>query len=148
MIGDFNARKSKLSYQIHQYVGQHVPEEEDSNLISHKLPNMNTRDVANPNKFGKLLLDLYMSNDLCMLNGRSKDDAKGDFTNYSRKGSSMIDYGIITKPLFLQIVYFKVHNLSFFSSHCPTSFAMQTKQFQLEDDNNEELLQKKPAKYV
>ena len=148
MMGDFNARKGKLSDQIDQYVGRHVSEEEDSNLISHKLPNMNTRDVANPNKFGKLLVDLCMSNDLCMLNGRSKSDTKGDFTNYSYKGSSMIDYGIISKFLFTKLVYFKVHNLSFFSSHCPISFAMQTRQFQLDDDNNEEFLQKKPAKYV
>ena len=128
MMGDFNARKGKLSDQIDQYVGRHVSEE-DSNLISHKLPNMNTRDVANPNKFGKLPVDLCMSNDLCMLNGRSKGDAKGDFTNYSYKGSSMIDYGIISKSLFPTLVYFKVHNLSFFSSHCPISFAKQTRQF-------------------
>ena len=44
---------------------------------------MNTRNVANPNKLEKLLVDLCMSNDLCRLNGRSKDNAKGDFTNYS-----------------------------------------------------------------
>ena len=83
MMGDFNARKGKLSDQIDRYVGQHVSKEEDPNLISHKLPNMNTRDVANPNKFGKLLVDLCMLNDLCTLNGRSKGDAKGDFTNNS-----------------------------------------------------------------
>ena len=83
-----------------------------------------------------------------MLNGRSKGDAKGDFTNYSYKGSRMIDYGIISKSLLPEIVYFKVHNLSFFSSHCPISFAMRTKQFQLDDDNNGEFLQKNPAKYV
>ena len=53
----------------------------------------------------------------------------------------MIDYGIISKSLFPKIVYFKVHNLSFFSSHCPISFAMWTKLFQLDDDNNEEFLQ-------
>ena len=141
MMGDFNARKGKLS-------DQHVSEEEDSNLISHKLPNMNTRDVANPNKFGKLPVDLCMSTDLCMLNERGKGDAKGDFTNYSYKGSSMIDYRIISKSLFPEIVYFKVHNLSFFSSHCSILFAVRTKQFQLGDDNNEEFLQKKPAKYV
>ena len=93
---------------------QDVSEEEHSNLISHKLPNMNTRDVGNPNKFGKLLVDLCMSNDFCMLNGRSKGDAKGDFINYSYKGSSMIDYGIISKSLFPKIVYSKVYNLSFF----------------------------------
>ena len=148
MMGDFNARKGKLSDQIDQYVGRHVSEEGYSNLISHKLPNMNTRDVANPNKFGKLLVDVCMSNDLCMLNGRSKGDAKGDFTNYSYKGSSMIDHGIISKSLFPKVVYFKVHCLSFFSSHCPISFVMRTKQFQLDDDNNKEFLQKKPAKYV
>ena len=114
MMGEFNARKGKLSYQIDQYVGQHVSEEDDPNLISHKLPNMNTRDLANPNKSGKLLVDFCMPDDLCMLNGRSKGDTKGDFTNYSYKGSSMIDYGIISKSLFPKIVYFKAHNLSFF----------------------------------
>ena len=53
------------------------------------------------------------------------------------------------KSLFFKIVYFKVHNLSFFSGNCPISFAMRTKQFQLDDDiNNEEFLTKRPAKYV
>ena len=90
-----------------------MSEEEDSNLISHKLPNM----------YRKLLAHLCMSTDLCMLNGRSKGDAKDDFTNYSYKGSSMIDYGITSKFLFPEIVYLKVPILSFFSSHCPISFA-------------------------
>ena len=79
-------------------------------LISHKLPDMNNRDVADPNNFGKLC----MPNNLCMLNGRNKGDGKGNFTNYSYKGSSVIDYGIISKSLFPTIVYFKVHSLSFF----------------------------------
>ena len=109
---------------------------------------MNTWEIANPNKFGKLLVVLCMSNDFCMLNGRCKGDAKGDFTNYSYKGSGMIDYGIICKSQFPKTVYFKVHNISFFSSHCPISFVMRTKQFKLDDNNDEEFLQKKPVKYV
>ena len=37
MIGDFDARKGKLSDQIDQNIGQCVSEEEDPNLISHKM---------------------------------------------------------------------------------------------------------------
>ena len=135
MMGDFNARKGKLSDQIDQYVGQHVSEEEDSILIGHKLPNMNTRDVANPNKFGKLLVHLC--------------DAKGDFTNYSYKGSSMIDYRIISKSLFFKIVYSKY--ITYHSFQVIVQFHLlcgPNSSNLMMILNNEEFLQKKPAKYV
>ena len=123
-------------------------DEEDRHLVSHKLPILNSRDTANPNKFGRLLVELCSSNNLCILNGRSKGDAKGEFASFNYKGSSVIDYGIVSNSLFQKVVYFKVHKLSFTSSHCPISFAIRTKRFKINDKHDENFLGKKPPKYV
>ena len=123
-------------------------DEEDRHLVSHKLPILNSRDTGNPNKFGRLLVELCSSNNLCILNGRSKGDAKGEFASFNYKGSSVIDYGIVSNSLFQKVVYFKVHKLSFTSSHCPISFAIRTKRFKINDKHDENFLGKKPPKYV
>ena len=102
---------------------------EDRHLVSHKLSILNSRDTANPNNAGRLLVELFSSNNLCILNGRNKGGAKGEFTSFNYKGSSVIDYGIVSNSLFLKVVYFKVHKLSLTSSHCPISFAIRTKWF-------------------
>ena len=60
----------------------------------------------------------------------------------------MIDNGIVSNSLFQKVVYFKVHKLSFTSSHCPISFAIRTKQFKINDKHDEDFLGKKPPKYV
>ena len=77
LMGDFNARKGKLNDDIEYNFEQHILDEEDRHLVSHKLLILNSRDTANPNKFGRLLVELFSSNNLCILNGRSKGDAKG-----------------------------------------------------------------------
>ena len=79
---------------------------------------MKTMDFTTPNRFGRLLVDLCMSNELCILNGRCKGDENGSFTSFNYKGSSVIDYGIVSKTLFQNVAYFKAHDLAFFSSHC------------------------------
>ena len=144
LMGDFNARKGNLNDDIEYNFKQHILDKDDRQLVSHKLPILNSRDTANPNKFGRLLVELYSLNNLCILNGRSKGDAKGEFTSF--KGSSVIDYGIASKSLFQKVVYFKVHKLSFTSSHCPIS--IRTKRFKINDKHDENFSGKKPPKYV
>ena len=61
----------------------------------------------------------------------------------------MIDYRIISKSLFFKIVYFKVHNLSFFQVIVQFHLLCGPNSSNLMMIlNNEEFLQKKPAKYV
>ena len=50
LMGDFNARKVKLNDDIGYNFNQHILDEEDRLLVSHKLPILNSRDTANPNK--------------------------------------------------------------------------------------------------
>ena len=147
LMSDFNARKGKLNDDIECNFNQHILDEEDRHLVSHKLLILNSRDTANPNKFGRLLVKLCSSNNLCILHGRSKGDAKGEFTCFNYKESSVIDYGIVSNSLFQKVVYFKVHKLSFTSSHCPVSFAIRTKRFKT-NKHDEDFLGKKPPKYV
>ena len=94
------------------------------------------------------MVELCSSNNLCILNGRSEGDAKGEFTSFNYKGSGVIDYGIVSNSLFQKVVYFKVHKLSFTSSHCPISVAIRTKRFKINDKHDEDFLGKKPPKYV
>ena len=95
LMGDFNAQKGKLNDDIEYNFKQHILDEEDRHFVCHKMPILNSRDTAYPNKFGRLLVELCSSNNLCILNGRSKGSAKGEFTSFNYEGSSVIDYGIV-----------------------------------------------------
>jgi len=71
---------------------------------------------------GKELIDLCIGNHLRILNGRKIGDSEGYFTCHKKKGSSTVDYMIVSEELFSRIHYFHVHPLiGTLSDHCKLS---------------------------
>ena len=114
--GDLNARLGSKSETLRS---------SEINDHGEILPNLNT---INPpprcsmdhvsNKWGNKLIDICVSHNLCVLNGRTIGDLDGKFTFFGG-GLSAIDLTIVDSHILSNTLGFKVHRfLPYFSSHC------------------------------
>ena len=71
--------------------------------------------IINPQ--GRDLLDLCVSAQLRILNGRFIGDLLGNMTFFSMKGCSVVDYAITSESLLSSVNYFIVKTPSYFSDH-------------------------------
>ena len=115
LIGDFNARTSdredRLTREKHD---DHNPPE----LFSHikkKRCNLDTVE----NRYGKLLLELTAATQSYIANGRTLGDLQGNLTCHETRGSSTVDYAIVSEALKKEVKKFKVLPPSVGSDHCP-----------------------------
>ena len=111
--GDFNARTSLEKDFL-------SPDKFDNafGAESFDLPARNSADRVINNK-GRELLDLCMTYNLCIVNGRKTGDHLGNFTSYQFGGNSVIDYAIASQTLFQSILSFKVGEYKpWISDHC------------------------------
>ena len=138
-MGDFNARKGNLlDSSVDSNNDFHltdISEIADINVGAQAFVKMHSLDQT-VNKYGR-----------CILNGRTRGDMLRKFTCYKSNGSSVIDYAIVSSPLMKQVTYFSVLPLSVYSCHCPISFALKTKAFQIDKECNNFLLQK-PSHFI
>ena len=80
------------------------------------------------NKFGSLRIDLYCTFDILMANGRLFDDKDGKFTCTANEGRSVVDYFLLSSPVFKHVSYFTVGGEDFsdhFPLRCNMSFRSQ-----------------------
>ena len=115
----------------------------NSNSDSETFTKLHSLDQS-VNRYGRSLVNLCISNKLRILNGRVKGDLLGKFTCYKPNGASVVDYAILSNALIKHVIYFSVLPLSFFSCHCPISFAIKTNVFHTDENFNDFLLPKPP----
>ena len=124
LCGDLNSRTNDLK----DYITNDV-RDIHSNLPSDYLPDLEIKERNNldkhVNNYGKFLIELCISSQLAILNGRCIGDLSGKFTCHKENGQSTVDYHIVSKCLFKSIQYFRVHDLSMWSDHCPVSSSIQ-----------------------
>jgi len=94
----------------------------DHNARDSRLPLRQSMDRLT-NASGNKLIDLCLSSELCILNGRFGDS--GQYTFMSTIGSSMIDYALCSIDFFPNIHAFNVHDMFSFSSHVPISVKLK-----------------------
>ena len=90
----------------------------DSNICPH------ISQDSQINAQGKLLLDLCISCGLRIMNGRHKKDPVGNYTCYTSRECSVVDYFIVSSNLHNKVTDFFVGELPTFSDHCPLHLAM------------------------
>ena len=149
-MGDFNARRRNLlDSSVDSNNDFHltdISEIADINVGVQEFFKMHSLGQT-VNKYGRCLVDLCNSNNLSILNGRTRGDVLGKFTCYKSNGSSVIDYATVSSDLMKQVTYFSGLPLSVYSCHCPISFALKTKAFQIDKECNNFLLQK-PSHFI
>ena len=79
------------------------------------------------NSYGKELLDLCVSAELCIVNGRvGVDRDRGNYTCHTCRGNSVVDCKIVLTDLLENIRGFQVKYITIHSDHCPLSFQIST----------------------
>ena len=114
--GDLNARlgsksETLLSSEINDH-GELLP---DLHTINPP-PRCSMDSVSNT--WGNKLIDICVSHNLCVLNGRTIGDLDGKFTFFGA-GLSTIDLTVVDSHILANTLGFKVHSfLPYYSSHC------------------------------
>ena len=93
--------------------------------------------------YGSSLTDICSTNQLCILDGKTKGDRLGNFICFAYNGCSTVDYAITSNILFSDVINFTVHPLSLLSNHFPISFALRTGKFSIQT-NSDDFLNSKP----
>ena len=128
LCGDFNARTGNLkdfsltpSHEIVTNFGSielgRVCEFDDKDRFS--------EDTKN-NKYGKELVELCKTSDMRIMNGYFMNDIKtGEYTCYTSRGRSLIDYLICNYKFYQSLLTFKIDPLSVNSDHRPLLFSLK-----------------------
>ena len=117
LLGDMNARTGTLGDFISDDSGQYLPVANDIYTQDIPLKPRVSQDI-HVNDRGNQLIDLCISSQLRIMNGRTLGDLLGLNTCHKHNGSSLVDYCIADESLVKSITCFKVHDhLSDLSDH-------------------------------
>ena len=121
--GDLNARtRNEADYIIDDSI-TYLPVDTGYSASCFNKPR-NSQDLHGElNNHGKSLLELCKSQDLHFLNGRTNGDLNGDLTCFTQRGSSTVDYTIVSADLFDNIVKFEILSNDCFT-HLPQLFSI------------------------
>ncbi|XP_071128788.1 uncharacterized protein [Mytilus edulis] len=125
--GDLNARTSTEEDYIAQDSSRYLP------LFESYKPDNQIRFRKNCDETldsrGKEIIDLCISNQMRVVNGRCMGDLLGHFTCFNTHGKSTVDYLIANERLFNQILYFRVSEFvsTFSDCHCKISWEILAK---------------------
>jgi endonuclease/exonuclease/phosphatase family metal-dependent hydrolase len=110
LMGDFNARTGSEEDLIISDDTSHVPLSDNQYVIDTAVGKRSSHD-SHIDTRGKELLDMCISNQLRILNGRTFGDTFGAYTCYKPAGCSVVDYVIVSQHLLCQILYMQISNL-------------------------------------
>ena len=65
-----------------------------------------------------MLIDLCISCQCRILNGRTLGDTVGKLTSFQYNGSSTVDYCVVDQKLLDSVNFFKIGDFTTFSDHC------------------------------
>ena len=122
IAGDLNARTGGLETSNHF----EIPVLEDLGFFenSDNIPPRSSCDNIS-NRYGKKLEDLCKSFNLFIANGRVAGDRVGNFTCFTKRGSSIVDYFIGDQYLLGRMLKLSVLDPEFGSVHAPLSLELK-----------------------
>ena len=127
LCGHFNSRVGTLSDFI-----TNDKQDPHFDLIyvdnQHSIPRVCKKDRV-INTSGRKLIEICISQNLKIVNGRTNGDNLGQITCYNYKGSSAVDYFIVDDSLFKSILTFKVSPPHFRSSHSMLQLSFRIDRF-------------------
>ena len=138
--GDFNARVGNMQDLV--YYSKYFDKENNITCFdtnsSMKL-HRNSEDNVNK-KRGKDLIDLCITSDLYIVNGRKLGDVIGRYTCFQRNGNSVVDCLIASHTVFEKITVFQVCDLNpLLSDHCALTYSINLERGEPNDPESDEL---------
>jgi len=127
LCGDFNARVASEMDFIVQDSNFYTPLYQ-SYVIDKQFLERKSRDEKLDSR-GRDLLDLCISNQIRILNGRFLGDTFGSYTCYTPNGASTVDYVLVSKDILNQILHFRVCNFipTLSDCHCLLEWSLSAK---------------------
>ena len=124
LAGDFNARTGSNEQDF--IVDEKLDENDYIPLFDQYSPDIDIPSRLSMDSIissrGKTLNELCIQSGIRILNGRISGDFTGQYTCYTPRGSSVVDYFIVSENLLRNITFFSVHNLcGDLSDHCQIS---------------------------
>ncbi|UYV74751.1 hypothetical protein LAZ67_12000810 [Cordylochernes scorpioides] len=116
LLGDLNIRTGKLG-GLHNPLNFQLPLTSERRAKDHIISSLSNK-----------LLDFLEDNSLTIVNGRSRGDKDGDFTYISERGSSTIDYCILSQGSLQILLDFKVDD-QLYSDHHPLVLTIKGQNF-------------------
>jgi len=125
LMGDLNARVGETPDFIDSDCDKHLPV--NNYILDNSIPQRNSQDKTVDER-GKHLIEICITAQLRILNGRKIGDSMGYLTSHQYNGSSVVDYAICSEALLTDIAYFKIHDLiGTLTDHCMISFFLKAK---------------------
>ena len=90
--------------------------------------------------YGRMLLDLCISSQCRILNGRTLGDTVGNLTSFQYNGCAVVDYCVVDQRLLDSVNFFKIGDFTTFSDHCQLTACFSLNHF----ENNYKLERKSP----
>ena len=111
-MADFNARKGSLDNTVGRC---NLPffdlEDESLNTDADVIvPKCVSRHMT-INTYGRVLSNLWITNKLCFLNGRTRGDGLGNFTCFTYDDASVVNFAVVGHNVFEDIIYFVIFHL-------------------------------------
>lgn len=129
IVGDLNARTGNIQEKLNDHPDDFHYNSEiqiDSKCqLGYDLRKRNNTDLT-INNFGKKLIELVEAFSLIILNGRTLGDLKGEKTCYTSRGSSTVDYFIVSPIIHKSVKYMKVRPQTWYSDHSPVEMVLGT----------------------
>ena len=122
ICGDLNARTGNMQEfsMVHP-----ILEEPWSSRVNIAI-SRKSKDIQ-VNAQGRCLLDMCVSSGMRIVNGRHHGDRNGEYTCHTPRGSSVVDYVVVSSGLFDTIESFCVDDLPLFTDHCPLRIDLNVK---------------------
>jgi hypothetical protein len=146
IAGDLNARIGNERDFILDDGTPHIPIDIGSYRVDATAADRFGCDIVVDTR-GKDILELCISNQLRVLNGRTFGDSTGKYTCFNYAGCSVVDFFILSEQLLEDILYMSVSDFIPLLSDCHCKISMKLlSSFQREYKNN--YLKKFPDKYI
>ena len=146
VLGDFNARTGKLHDFLSDEGSKHI---QDTSEHSNQTTERENFDLT-INNHGKRLIAICKTNDLRILNGRTKGDSLGRPTFHGKNGTSLIDYIICNQDLQQNIKHLVVKSPCYLSHHSQVTTWVNIYNASETDNQNQvqPTLEKLPLQYI
>jgi len=125
LSGDFNARTKVLQDFIQDDSPAYLPLPDIYHEDKFQIKRQSKDKHGEVNEYGKHLIELCCTFGIHFLNGRTLGDEKGELTCFTGNGSSLVDYTIVSTPLYDKILKFEINEEDQYT-HLPQAFTFKS----------------------